>query len=146
MNANDQQLFRLFVYGTLIPGESNYRLIERHVRSARPGHIEGVLIDLGAFPALVAGDGIVRGVVLELDSEATAITDRLEGFHPGDDHSLYLRKEVMAQIDDGEQVTAWTYEFSDASNIEDRPRLVVSCQNSAFVYSWRTSADGSVDH
>ncbi len=146
MNANDQQLFRLFVYGTLIPGESNYRLIKRHVRSARPGHIEGVLIDLGAFPALVAGDGIARGIVLELDDKAMAITDQLEGYHPGDAHSLYVRKEVMAQLDDGEQVKAWVYEFSDPNNIEDRPRLVVSCQNSAFVYSWRTSADGSVDH
>ena len=85
-------------------------------------------------------------MLLELDDKAMAITDRLEGFHPGDDHSLYLRKEVSVQLDDGEQVKAWVYEFSDPNNIEDRPRLVVGCQNGASIYSWRTSADGSVDH
>ncbi len=146
MNSHDQQLFRLFVYGTLLPGESNYGLIERHVRSARSGCIGGMLVDLGAFPALIPGDGLVRGVMLELDTEAMAITDRLEGYHPGDDHSLYVRKEVMAQLDDGEQVAAWTYEYSDARNIEDRPRLVVGCQNGTPVFSWRVSADGSLDH
>ena len=138
MNANDPQLFKLFVYGTLMPGESNYGLIERYVRSARPGCIEGVLLDLGAFPALIQGDGMVRGVVLELDTEAMAITDRLEGFHSGDDHSLYLRKEVMAQLDDGEQVAAWTYEFFDHGHLEDRPRLVVSQAEGRRIYGWRS--------
>ena len=139
MNASEEQLFRLFVYGTLMPGESNYGLIERHVRSARPGSIEGVLVDLGAFPALIAGDGIVRGVVLELDTEAMAITDRLEGFHLGDDHSLYVRKEIMAQLDDGKQITAWIYEFCDARNIEDRPKLVTGQAEGRRIYRWRSN-------
>ncbi len=123
MNASEEQLFKLFVYGTLLPGESNYGLIERHVRSARPGCIEGVLVDLGAFPALIPGEGIVKGMLLELASEAMAITDRLEGFHPDRNHSLYLRKEVIAHIDDGEEVQAWTYEYANPSAIGDRPRL-----------------------
>lgn len=124
-----------------MPGESHFGLIEWHVRSARLGCTEGVLVDLGAFPALIPGDGIVEGVLLELDDKAMAITDRLEGFHPDRDRSLYLRKEVPVQLDESKQVTAWIYEFSDPSNIEDQPRLVVACQNGTLVYSWRTSAD-----
>ena len=80
-------------------------------------------------------------MLLELDDKAMAITDRLEGFHPDRDRSLYLRKEVPVQLDESKQVTAWIYEFSDPSNIEDQPRLVVACQNGTLVYSWRTSAD-----
>jgi len=123
MNIDSDQPFQLFVYGTLMRGEGNYRLIERYVRSARPATIEGVLVDLGAFPALIPGDGIVEGMLLELDIKAMAITDRLEGFHAGDDHSLYLRKEVSVQLDDGQEVQAWTYEYAHPSAIADRPRL-----------------------
>ncbi len=33
MNASEEQLFKLFVYGTLMPGESNYGLVGRHVQA-----------------------------------------------------------------------------------------------------------------
>ena len=145
MNSSEGHVFKLFVYGTLMPGESNYGLIERYVRSARPGCIEGVLVDLGAFPALIAGDGIVEGMLLELASEAMAVTDRLEGFHPEGDHSLYLRKEVMAQFHGGEQVTAWTYEFSDPGNIADRPKLVVGRQEGQHIFAWQSRCDSPDD-
>ncbi len=137
MNTNDQQLFKLFVYGTLMPGESNYRLIERYVRSARAGCIEGVLVDLGAFPALIAGDGIARGVVLELDDKAMAITDRLEGVHPDQNRSLYLRKEVSVQLDDGQKMQEWTYEYANPSTIGDRPQLVIGRLEGLCRHSWR---------
>ena len=42
----------LFAYGTLMPGESNYRQIEDSVIDHKVGTIDGVLVDLGAFPAL----------------------------------------------------------------------------------------------
>lgn len=137
MNASEEQLFKLFVYGTLMPGESNYGLIERHVRSARPGSIKGVLVDLGAFPALIPGDGIVRGMLLELASEAIEITDRLEGYRHSGNRSLYLRKEVVVQLDNGEQATAWTYEYANPAAIEDRPRLVLGSHNGTLVFAWQ---------
>ncbi len=141
MNIDSDQPFRLFVYGTLLPGEGNHRLIERHVRSARPATITGVLVDLGAFPALIPGDGIVRGVVLELASEAMAITDRLEGYHSGDDHSLYVRKEVSVQLDDGQEVQAWTYEYADPSTIAERPRLVLDATLGKPIFAWHGQPD-----
>ncbi len=137
MNLDSDQSFRLFAYGTLMPGEGNHRLIERHVRSTRPATIEGVLVDLGAFPALLPGDGIVEGMLLELASEAMEIPDRLEGFHPDDDHSLYLRKEIVVHLTDGQQVQAWTYECANPSTIVDRPRLIVGRLEGTCRHSWR---------
>ena len=57
---------KLFVYGTLMPSESNYHQVEDHVSVAKPGTIEEILVDLGAYPALIPGHGIVKGVVLRM--------------------------------------------------------------------------------
>lgn len=61
-----------------MPGEYNHPRIERYVRSAPPATTEGILVDLGSFPALIPGEGLVRGVVLEIDPEGLTITDRIE--------------------------------------------------------------------
>ena len=141
MNIDSDQPFRLFAYGTLLPGEANHRLIERQVRSARTGCIEGVLVDLGAFPALIPGDGIVKGMLLELAWEAIEITDRLEGFHADDDHSLYLRKEVIVHLHEGGEVQAWTYVYANPSAIADRPRLVLDATSGKSVFAWHGQSD-----
>lgn len=121
---NDQTV-QLFVYGTLMPGFANYGRIVDHVRSARPGTIQGLLVDLGAFPALIRGDGRVEGVLLELDAEALRVTDFIEGFHPDEGHSLYLREMIQVDLSDGETVDAWTYSFANPAQIVDHPRLIV---------------------
>jgi gamma-glutamylcyclotransferase (GGCT)/AIG2-like uncharacterized protein YtfP len=131
------QTTQLFVYGSLMPGHFNYCRIERHVRGARHGRIPGILIDLGAFPALLPGDGIVEGVALEIDPTALTITDRLEGYTPDRTACFYVRKKVIVDFDDGEQVTAWTYELGDPRRIEDHPRLVVREVGGVAVHAWR---------
>ncbi len=130
------QPVRFFVYGTLMPGHGNHHRIERHVRRGCPGKITGILVDLGAFPALVPGDGIVEGVVLDIDPTALAITDRIEGYGPNRNDCLYIRKEVTVTLDDGTQATAWTYEFAHPQRITDQPRLVAKEVCGALVYSW----------
>ncbi len=115
----------LFVYGTLMPRQPNYRQIEDHACAAQPGTIEGLLVDLGAFPALIPGHGIVKGVVLRMNREALEITDRIEGYHPDRDRCLYLREEVVVRFEDGQEAVAWTYFFANPSSIADSPRLVV---------------------
>ncbi|MHC4093387.1 MAG: gamma-glutamylcyclotransferase family protein [Planctomycetota bacterium] len=132
---------RIFAYGTLMPGCPNHWQIERYVRAARLGRIQGVLVDLGAFPALVAGDGIVKGIALDVDEAALAITDRIEGYGPGRRPCLYLRKEVTVELDDGEEVRAWTYEFADPERIADRPRLIVGSAGGIPVHAWRAEGD-----
>jgi gamma-glutamylcyclotransferase (GGCT)/AIG2-like uncharacterized protein YtfP len=127
---------RLFVYGTLMPECANHRQIQRHVRHAVPGSIEGILVDLGAFPALLPGVGVVKGVLIEIDAEALAITDRIEGYSHGREHCLYVRKRVEVHLDSGGTTTAWTYEFADPGRIADRPQLIVKRVAGREVHAW----------
>lgn len=81
----------VFVYGTLLRGEPNHRLLvgARFAGDARttPRHR---LVDLGAFPAMVdGGDTSVAGELYEVDAATLAALDRLEG-HP----RFYERRPV----------------------------------------------------
>ncbi|WP_352432831.1 gamma-glutamylcyclotransferase family protein [Pyrinomonas sp.] len=57
MNESNPTAVNVFVYGTLIPGEPNYRIAAPYVRKTRPGALRGHLYDVGAFPALVLDPG-----------------------------------------------------------------------------------------
>ncbi len=127
----------LFVYGTLMPGEPNYRQIEDLVIDHKPGTIDGVLVDLGAFPALVPGEGIVKGVLLRMKREALKITDRIEGYHADRDRRLYVREGMVVQFEDGQEVVAWTYLFANSADVTDRPRLIVGESDGIPIFVWR---------
>jgi len=127
----------LFVYGTLMFGGSNYRQIESFVVDYKPGTIDGVLVDLGAYPALIEGEGIVKGIVLEIDADAIEITDRIEGFQPDRSHSLYLRQQIIVQLETKEKRTAWTYLFANPDVIANSSRLVVDEIDGTPIFAWR---------
>jgi gamma-glutamylaminecyclotransferase len=93
---------RVFVYGTLLAGEPNHRLLVRArlvvEAQTQPGF---QLRDLGAFPGLVrGGEHAVTGEVYEVDQPTLAANDRLEG-HP----SFYRRTRVA--LDDGATVETY---------------------------------------
>ena len=96
---------RVFVYGTLLAGEPNHRLLEGAAlvgaTVTKPGF---ALADLGFCPAMVeGGDSAVRGEVYEVDRATLARLDILEG-HP----RFYRRRRVV--LADGS--TAETYVLS----------------------------------
>lgn len=126
----------LFAYGTLQPGFGNHRRIADHVHSARPGTIQGILVDLGAFPALIHGKGWVKGMLLDIDAGALTITDFIEGCHADRSRSLYVRERVEVDLGDGDIVTAWTYFLARPDRIQDRPHLRVNHANGVPIYSW----------
>jgi len=130
----------LFVYGTLKPGERNYRQIAEHVQSSSAGSTDGVLFDLG-FPALIPGAGIVRGILLRVDAVALTITDRIEGVGKDRAGSLYVRREAVVSLDNGEVVNSWTYEFGNAESIAHRPRLVIGHEKGLPVHAWSCSRE-----
>jgi gamma-glutamylcyclotransferase (GGCT)/AIG2-like uncharacterized protein YtfP len=72
---------RIFVYGTLMSGEPNYRLLTSSVLVGQVLTARGyTLYDLGPFPALVCeGRGRVAGELFEVDDATLALLDRLEG-------------------------------------------------------------------
>jgi len=82
--------YRVFVYGTLMRGYGNHRLLER-ARFISPAMTrrEFSLYSLGAFPAavrLVEGDPdaiSIRGEVYEVDAQTLVRLDQLEGVSHG---------------------------------------------------------------
>jgi gamma-glutamylcyclotransferase (GGCT)/AIG2-like uncharacterized protein YtfP len=129
-------MVKLFVYGTLIPGECNYPAIARYVRTARSGTIEGVLVSLGAYPAFIPGSGRVRGALLEVDEAALAITDKIEDTFPEERDCLYLRKETDVRLHDGTTTRALVYEFAVPEQIISYPRPIAGEEDGVPVYDW----------
>jgi len=82
---------RVFVYGTLRRGQGNHVVLDgaRFVRTART--LEGwAMLDLGAFPGVVPGDGAIVGELYEVSQHVLKRLDRLEG-HP----TFYHRERVQ---------------------------------------------------
>jgi gamma-glutamylaminecyclotransferase len=72
----------LFVYGTLMRGEANHRLLRGSQFIGTAKTVRGFsLFDHGYFPAMVRmGDSIVSGEVFEITDETLRALDRLEGY------------------------------------------------------------------
>jgi gamma-glutamylcyclotransferase (GGCT)/AIG2-like uncharacterized protein YtfP len=105
MSGRKQHL--VFVYGTLMRGEINHRLLAT-ARFVTEAHTEPCfeLFDLGHFPAMSAGgQTVVRGEVYAVDDQTLVRLDRLEG-HP----EFYQRTPI--RLADGQEVQ--TYLMEDA--------------------------------
>ena len=104
---------RVFVYGTLLAGEPNHRVLAG-ARLVAEGRTQPAfeLRDLGPFPGLVHGGGhAVVGEVYEVDDATLAALDRLEG------HPRFYKRTRFA-LDDGALVE--TYLLSPRQ-VEGRP-------------------------
>lgn len=104
---------RVFVYGTLLAGEGNHRLLATAtlVGEART-EPAFELRDLGHFPGLVKrGACSVTGEVYEVDAATLAALDRLEG------HPRFYRRVCIA-LDDGTNVETY---LLTPEQVEGRP-------------------------
>lgn len=106
----------LFVYGTLMRGESRYPVLSRAgVATALLAETQGRLLDLGSYPGLVelGAEASVQGdfVVLEAATEALfEALDAVEGFHGYGQPGLgFERRLVWVHVGDGRLRLAWTY-------------------------------------
>ncbi|HZG56089.1 gamma-glutamylcyclotransferase [Paenibacillus sp.] len=109
-------LTRVFVYGSLMKGQGNHRIVKRYVRSVSPATMRGWMFNTGYYPAVATGGGTVRGQVLELDppERAYAAMDILEGFEgPGHPKNLYERIETTVRLASGEDVECCAYVAPD---------------------------------
>jgi gamma-glutamylcyclotransferase (GGCT)/AIG2-like uncharacterized protein YtfP len=85
---------QVFVYGTLLAGESNHRYLA-HARLITETKTVAAfrLYDLGPYPGLVeVGSDAVLGEVYDVDEPTLATLDRLEG-HP----RFYVRKSIVLE-------------------------------------------------
>ena len=111
-------MLKVFVYGTLKPGEINYqrfcagKVIEEK-RAIAQGHLFALPF---GYPAMTPGDGRVQGYLLTFaDSEVLCALDRLEDYHPErlPEHNEYNRQLIETFNLAGEPLeTAWAYLMS----------------------------------
>ncbi|RYZ17557.1 MAG: gamma-glutamylcyclotransferase [Myxococcaceae bacterium] len=122
MERGRAPLRRIFVYGTLLAGESNHRLL-RTARLLGRARTEAAwtMVSLGGFPGVhVGGETSIAGEVYEVDTATLAELDRLEG-HP----SFYRRTSLRL---DG-HIDVETYLLTPAQ-VEGCPLIISGC--------WRT--------
>jgi len=102
----DKIVARVFVYGTLLKGEGNHRLIARsRFVSEAATRQQFTFHDLGGCPGIVRASDIgpaqrIVGEIYEVDAATLSELDRLEG-HP----TFYLRTEI--ELDDGSVVSTY---------------------------------------
>lgn len=121
---------RLFVYGSLrrdVPGGRS-ELLGDAAEFLGPGRIRGRLLDLGAYPGLVAAvtrDERVRGELYVIRGRRTlAVLDAYEDYDPRrPERSLFLRRETQVELDSGETKIAWVYWYTGAPG---RGRVIAS--------------------
>ena len=103
----------LFVYGTLLPNLSRHEALQG-ARFLGPARVQARLHDLGEYPGLVPGDGVVHGEVYAVEASLLAHLDAVEEVVPGDDAaSLYLRRNIRLEpCADGVPQQAWTYVYN----------------------------------
>ncbi len=111
----------LFVYGTLMKGESrNATLVEHCLEGGEKGTVTGNLVNLGTFPGLLpSSEGVVHGELYQTDQvfEALQALDRVEGFYGyGSVDSLYVRTIVEVETANGPR-WAWTYAYNAEDGI-----------------------------
>lgn len=85
MAAVGTALINLFVYGTLQPGERNYRVCEAYVVARQPAIVRGSLYQLPfGYPALtLEGTRSIQGVLFSFsDPQALAVLDQFEQHDP----------------------------------------------------------------
>jgi gamma-glutamylcyclotransferase (GGCT)/AIG2-like uncharacterized protein YtfP len=111
---------RVFVYGSLLPGEFNHGVAAPWMLDARPGEVSGRLVDCGAWPALVRNGatmgGRVRGMWLTVRPGALAELDELEDFIGPESPNEYER--IWVRDASGQPLEGWVYVWPDARGLE----------------------------
>ncbi len=108
-------MLKVFVYGTLKPGEDNYQeYCALKVVDAQKAFALGKLYDLPmGYPAMTMGDDQVLGFLLSFaDSSILAALDELEDYHPSQPISSNLYNRKYIQIYESRELPldwAWAY-------------------------------------
>jgi gamma-glutamylcyclotransferase (GGCT)/AIG2-like uncharacterized protein YtfP len=111
----------LFVYGTLMQGFENPFAARLHANATLvgTGAFPGKLYRVSWYPGAVfepQHSGQVCGEVYRLHDFEALIRDldEYEDVLPDETLSLYLRRVVPVQLDDGQQLSCWTYLYNQS--------------------------------
>lgn len=110
---------RVFVYGTLrvAGGHPMARLLAERGRRLGPATLQGILLDVGPYPAALPSDDAadrIVGELIELDpvraTETLAELDVYEGCPDGaHEPALYRRSRVTVKDGEGRPYDAWVW-------------------------------------
>ena len=115
---------RLFVYGTLMKGQSRHSTITHHIANQGiKASTKGALYNLGDYPGMRCSDsGTVHGELYEMDEVFLTLQslDRVEGFYGFQSpNSLFRRTLIQVEVN-GEIVWAWSYFYAQEPDLSDR--------------------------
>jgi gamma-glutamylcyclotransferase (GGCT)/AIG2-like uncharacterized protein YtfP len=103
---------RLFVYGTLQPGQANAHILEEIGGEWQPGYVTGTFYDRGwgaaeGFPGIVLDESgpQVHGYLF-ISTNLSTHWPMLDEFEDG-----YDRVEVVVTTEEGRQFSAWIYQL-----------------------------------
>jgi gamma-glutamylcyclotransferase (GGCT)/AIG2-like uncharacterized protein YtfP len=121
---------KVFVYGTLKPGEANHHYCDGYIQTQTLAYTRGVLYSLAVgYPAMTEGNNKVKGVLLGFNNaHILASLDRLEDYQPQRASSLneYYRRLVAVYNSNDQLITqAWTY-FMTLSRVKQYQGILVN--------------------
>lgn len=106
----------LFIYGTLLPGLR----LEHEMQCAKPmgaAQVRGHLYDIGSYPGLTDGDGLVKGEIYRVTPEHLQRLDAVEEVVSGDrSASLYWREPIEVVSGPLALQFVWVYRFNRSVN------------------------------
>ncbi len=114
-NGFDMSYLRVFVYGTLKPGEINYQFYcAEYIVECFPAVANGLLYELPiGYPGMTNGKGNVHGFVLSFQNPKVLLElDKLEDYHPErlPEENEYQRQKIHTFGLDGQYLwTVWSY-------------------------------------
>jgi gamma-glutamylcyclotransferase (GGCT)/AIG2-like uncharacterized protein YtfP len=101
------------LYGSLRRGESAYAglRLDKLLRYQGPCRLAGILYDLGDYPGIVAGTGIVQGELFEIAARhALDILDAFEECDARNPHMGLYRREAVTLA--APRTRAWVYLYN----------------------------------
>lgn len=126
---NDTEL--LFVYGTLRPSlaTGGHARLVHDLEVVGTATVPGVLVDLGAYPGLITGNGVVHGILLRITDPARLMA--LDAYEEcGGPDPLFRRERMVAHLPDGTTVDAWGYRYARSTR---GAAIIVSGDYAAYV-------------
>lgn len=108
---------RVFIYGTLLPGQSNHHVAAPFIIHSEPGSIAARLVDAGDYPAAVRdslarlNDTVVQGQWITIKRAGLAMLDQLEEFYGIEEVNDYER--VWIHDKHNPSIQGWVYVWTD---------------------------------
>ena len=107
---------KLFVYGTLLHGESNHHVLEGAKLLFNNCQLQARMYDTGeGYPAIeIVEESVIVGEIYEIQDHMWQILDELEGHSGNPEVDLYSKETVNVQTSDG-LIEAVVYTVCDVS-------------------------------